>query len=223
MSILFDLDGTLLDTAPDFLWAINQVRTQENLNPVEMKQIRSAISYGAKAILKAGFNQTSNPMSENAFEELYERFLKTYANCSGTYAEFFPGMASLLSYLEQNQIDWGIVTNKKTAFSHPLLEKLNLKSRAVCVVSGDTLAYQKPHPAPLLHACEIMQIAPNQCLYIGDAKSDIEAGKAAGMKTIAALFGYIDDLEAAKTWGADYYVDSADQILPWYQSWQSTR
>lgn len=220
MSILFDLDGTLLDTAPDFLFAINQIRAEENLTPLSMDTIRPLISHGAREVTKAGFNTIQNELQ---IDLLSARFLKTYAHCSGAQTKLFPGMAELLDYLEKNQIPWGIVTNKKMAFTDPLLEKLNLAKRAACIVSGDTTPYQKPHPAPLLHACRTIQVAPQQCLYIGDAKSDIDAGKAAGMTTLGALFGYIESVATAKTWGADHYIEHAYQILPWYQAWQLNR
>jgi 2-phosphoglycolate phosphatase len=220
MCILFDLDGTLVDTAPDFVQAVNQIRAEEGLTLLAAPIIRATVSQGIQGMVTVGFGLVKG---EPRNEDIRHRVLKAYTNCSGRYATLFPGMLSLLDYLDETHIPWGIVTNKHSALSEPLIETLKLKARAACLVSGDTVAHPKPHPEPLLYACRQIGIAPEQCVYIGDAERDIQAGNRAGMTTIAVLFGYIEDENEVREWGANHYIHHADEIKPWYEAWKKTQ
>jgi phosphoglycolate phosphatase len=227
MALLFDLDGTLIDTAPDFVVAINQLRATKGLPSLSdhaLTQVRFAVAEGTQAIATAGFELTPEQLTlEHPHATLCQQLLETYQQNLGVQAKLFPGMAELLNTLEQQHIPWGIVTNKQARFTKPLLQQLGLIDRATCVVSGDTTAHYKPHPAPLLHACTQMALAPQQCIYVGDAKQDIVAGRAAGMTTIVALFGYSKDLSSVKEWGAHHTVKHPDEIFPWFKAWLKAR
>lgn len=219
VNILFDLDGTLLDTAPDFLYALQQLRKEEGLAPLSpsaLLQLRPAVSNGIGALITNGFGMDpehpDSPILGKRLRDLYQQIL-------GINTKPFPGIESLLTTLEQRNIPWGVVTNKPRELTEPLLLQQNLSHRAACIVSGDTTPNIKPHPEPLFHACRVLKVLPTQCLYIGDAERDIMAGKAAGMTTIAALFGYIEDITLAKKWAAHHYVHHANEILPWLEKW----
>lgn len=217
MTILFDLDGTLVDTAPDFSQAISKVNStlESSASLPSLDQIRMAISGGIQAIMRTAFSTVSDPIKN--------QLLTHYEEQLGQYAHLFEGMDQLLKDLDQQRIKWGIVTNKEERFTTPLLKQLNLLKRASCIVSGDTTPYTKPHPQPLLYACAQLQTQPEQCIYIGDAKRDIIAGKKAGMTTVVALFGYIPNREEAYSWNADHYVEHPKDIFPWYEQWQHSR
>lgn len=227
MSMLFDLDGTLLDTAPEFAAVINIVRAELGLPPLldsQLPAIRNAVSFGIKALTEAGFKDhliklNKIDIGEAKHLELCDKVLITYQENLGSYTKPFPGILDLLATLEQRNIPWGIVTNKKIALADTLLERVALKHRAACIVGGDSTPYSKPHPEPLLYACQKINRSPEHCIYIGDAKTDIEAAHAANMKSIAALFGYVGDIELAKKWGAHHFVEHADHILPWANQW----
>lgn len=218
MSILFDLDGTLIDTAPDFILAMNELRAHFGVAPLApsaLPSVQIAVSYGMDSLLKiTNLNAPSTTLSQ--------QLLMTYYKYLGYAAKPFPGIEALLNTLEQRKIPWGIVTNKEAWLTEPLLAKLGLDYRAACIVSGDTTPHFKPHPAPLLYACQQIGLKPQDCIYIGDAERDIIAGQTAGMTTIGALFGYIEDRYSAKQWGAHHYVQHADEILPWYEAWQAS-
>jgi len=216
MPVLFDLDGTLLDTAPDFAFSLNKLRKQKNISPLSVEEIRPIISLGSSALIRHSFGEDKN---SSEHETLLAEFLKLYQENICQFTQPFPGIMALLSFLEQNKIPWGVVTNKPGHLTETLLTQLSLKQRAACVISGDTTPYLKPHPASLLYASECLGISPEHCLYIGDAKCDIEAGKAAGMTTLAALFGYISDIEAAKQWGASDYVHTVAELHNWVEKW----
>ena len=224
MTILFDLDGTLVDTAPDFIEALNALRAEINLPPLapshqtSTRMIEVAVTEGLPALVAAGLAITTDHPESLLWQK---RLLKAYQQNLGLYSKLFPGIEALLQTLEQRQIPWGIVTNKHEAQTHPLLKTLGLSHRAACIVCGDTTAYAKPHPEPLFYACRQIGVSPTHCIYIGDAERDIIAGNAAGMTTIAALFGYIEDTTRAKSWGAHHYIDHADQILPFFEEWRS--
>jgi 2-phosphoglycolate phosphatase len=217
MAILFDLDGTLLDTAPDFAHALNILRATSNLPPLSTSDIRPAVSEGITTLIQVGFGL---PEEDPQNTQLAADFLSLYQKNICLHTQFFPGIQSLLTALEAAKIPWGIVTNKKGYLTERIVKIFSLKERASCIISGDTTPYFKPHPAPLFRACEILQVSPEQCIYIGDAERDIQAGKAAGMTTIGALFGYITNIESALQWQADHYVHHADELLPWIKKWQ---
>lgn len=219
MAILFDLDGTLLDTAPEFIAAALQLRKEfglPQLPSTALQKIRVSVSHGMSALITAAFEVTETNPTHAIFRK---QLLDLYQQNLGQQTKPFPGIEHLLQILDKRKIPWGVVTNKLSYLTEPLLRQQDLAKRAACIVSGDTTPHSKPHPAPLLYAAEVMGISPNRCVYIGDAERDIIAGKTAEMTTIVALFGYVEDLIAAKQWGADHYVYRADEILPWFEQW----
>ena len=209
-AVLFDLDGTLLDTAPDLANALNYVLENNSHTRLPYKKIRSVVSHGGKALIKLGFDLPEN--SEKA-EHLRQQLLDYYQANICVETRLFPGMETVLDKLESRLIPWGIVTNKPGWLTNPLTEQLQLTKRAACIVSGDTCQYAKPHPAPLLYAARQIKTQPAHCLYIGDAQRDIEAGINAGMKTMAARFGYLADTDRIEDWQADFIINRPEDIL----------
>ncbi|HHM04994.1 MAG TPA: phosphoglycolate phosphatase [Gammaproteobacteria bacterium] len=204
--MLFDLDGTLADTAPDLAWALNTLRQEQGLPPLPFAAIRPVVSHGANALLQTGFGLTPEEPGHTA---LRQRYLALYRDNICRKTRLFPGMAALLDFIEGHGKNWGVVTNKPAFLTQPLLAALGLTARAACIISGDSLPQRKPHPAPLLAGCAQAGSTPCQCLYVGDARRDIQAGRAAGMATAVALFGYLDPADAPADWGADVLADSA--------------
>jgi len=210
-AVFFDLDGTLLDTAPDMAAAVNALRIEQSLEPLPFATIRNQVSHGAAAVVRTAFPHAP----EADFRALRDRFLTLYRPRVAAESRPFPGMPELLDALEAAGVPWGVVTNKPAWLAEPLLEALALRQRAIAVVSGDTLPERKPHPRPLLLAAERAGVAPRACLYVGDAERDIIAGRAAGMRTLVACFGYIGPMENARAWPADGWIDSPQEVLPW--------
>jgi N-acetyl-D-muramate 6-phosphate phosphatase len=211
-AVLFDLDGTLVDTAPDLAFALNSLLLEQGQEPLAYEDIRPAASHGSIALLKLGFDLS--PEDDN-FKSLQQRFIELYQDNIDRETTLFEGMEEVITKLEANNISWGIITNKPAFLTDPLVEKLGLAERAACVVSGDTTAHSKPHPAPMLHACVLINHDPHDCLYIGDAKRDIEAGKNARMKTITARWGYLSEHDKPENWQADAIIDHPSEILQW--------
>lgn len=211
-TVLFDLDGTLADTAPDLAYALNVLLQERGRAALAYDIIRPEASHGARALIQLGFGLAPG---DTDFEGLRARFLAIYGANLMRETRLFPGMAELLALLPGRGLNWGIVTNKPKALTDPLVAQLAIIPPAVCVVSGDTTAHSKPHPAPLLHACRQAGSVPAQCLYIGDAERDMEAGRAAGMQTLVALFGYIRAGDRPECWGADGLVHHPREILHW--------
>lgn len=211
-TVLFDLDGTLADTAPDLAHALNELLREERREPLSHEAIRPEVSNGSPGLLQLGFNVSPN---DSDYDRLRERLLSLYAARICVDTRLFPGMASLIEQLVRRGMNWGIVTNKPAFLTKPLVHGLKLSHPPVTVISGDTTAKRKPHPEPLLLACQEAGSVPAQSLYVGDAPRDIEAGRAAGMQTLVASFGYIDSATSPESWGADGVVDSADDILRW--------
>ena len=211
-TVLLDLDGTLADTAPDLAFALNEVLREQGCAPLPFKQIRPEVSHGGIALIKLGFN-----IDETAaeFDALRQRLLAIYREHIVRHTTLFEGMDEVLKQIEAHGLNWGVVTNKPAWLTEPLLEGLSLKQRAVTIVSGDTLNQRKPHPAPMLLACEQAGSSAAQCLYVGDAERDIEAGRNAGMQTLVALFGYIGEKDEPESWQADGMVENATGILEW--------
>lgn len=209
-AVLFDLDGTFADTAPDLGAALNHVRNLHNLPPLPLAITRLQASHGSAGLIKLGFNIEPDAAE---FPALRDALLAHYSANICAHTKLFPGMAELVDTLEQRGLPWGIVTNKPHRFTLPLMQALGYDQRAACLVSGDTCAHAKPHPEPLLHAARSIGIAPQHCLYLGDDKRDMEAGRAAGMKSIIALFGYIDPKADLKTWQADAAIDSPLDLI----------
>lgn len=211
-AVLFDLDGTLVDTAPDLAFALNSLLIEQGQEPLAYENIRPVASHGSVALLKLGFDLS--PEDHN-FKSLQKRFIELYQDNIDRETTIFEGMEEVITKLEANNISWGIITNKPAFLTDPLVAKLGLAERAACVVSGDTTAHSKPHPAPMLHACNLIKHNPHDCLYIGDAKRDIEAGKNARMKTITARWGYLSDHDKPENWQADAIIDHPSEILQW--------
>lgn len=211
-TVLFDLDGTLLDTAPDLAFALNQVAQQEGRDPLPLQTIRPVASNGSRGLLGLMFQIDEHHVD---YPRLREEFINTYHEhlCVGT--KVFSGMETVLQQLENQGIRWGVVTNKPAFLARRLLEKMNLAERCACIVGGDTTSKQKPDPEPLLYACELINSQPKECVYIGDAERDVVAAKKAGMRAIAALYGYLDHNTNPEYWQADYYIDHPRDILTW--------
>lgn len=209
-TVLFDLDGTLADTAPDLAAALNRLLIEQERPPLAYEVIRPHVSHGAQALVQLGFPQT---VGAPEFEPLRLRLIDHYRAAIANETRLFDGMAALLDSIEGRGMNWGVVTNKPGFLTEPLLAALGLSRRAATIVSGDTLAERKPHPAPLLLASREAGSEPVECLYVGDAERDIEAGRRAGMRTLIALFGYIGEEDRPETWQADGMVDHPTAIL----------
>ncbi len=211
-TVLFDLDGTLADTAPDLAYALNILLAEHRKPVVPYPTIRPVASHGAAALIELGFGVAR---TDPHFAPLRARFLEIYRVHLTRETRLFPGMAELLDAIAARGLNWGIVTNKPAFLTEPLVDQLGLREDLACVVSGDTTANPKPHPEPLLHACQLAGSRPHECLYIGDAARDIEAGRAAGMRTLVALFGYIGAQDQPDTWGADGLIRAPGDALDW--------
>jgi len=209
-AILFDLDGTFADTAPDLGAALNHVRGLHDLPPLPLATLRPQASHGSAGLLKLGFNLEPDAAE---FPALRDAFLTHYTAHICDHTTLFAGMAELVDTLEQRGLPWCIVTNKPHRFTLPLMQALGYAERAACLVSGDTCARAKPHPDPLLKAGEILGIAPQHCLYLGDDLRDMQAANAAGMHGIVARYGYIDAQCNPDDWGAAGDVDSPMALL----------
>lgn len=210
-AVLFDLDGTLVDTAPDLGHALNLLLADYGRPALSDDTIRPYASHGTKGLLGLGFSIT--PQDPN-FDAMREAYLAHYTAVLTRSPALFSGMQQVLDSMNQQQMPWGIVTNKPGQFTTPIVQHLGLDQQSVCVVSGDDAPQPKPSPATLLLACERAGLTPKDCLYVGDAARDIEAGKAAGMQTAVALYGYIDPNEdKPMEWAADTYIDSPEGLL----------
>jgi 2-phosphoglycolate phosphatase len=210
--VLFDLDGTLLDTAPDLAAALNRLRRERGEPELPHATIRPTVSHGSQGMLKLGFGLEPG---DALYAELNQRFLELYRAAIAVETALFPGMAEVLAYLEANVIHWGVVTNKPGWLTEPLLRALDLWPRAACVVSGDTLARRKPDPEPLWYACERMGVPPERSLYIGDAERDVQAGNRAGLITLVAGFGYLGVEDRPEDWGADGFLERPTDLFGW--------
>jgi 2-phosphoglycolate phosphatase len=201
--VLFDLDGTLVDTAPDLVQVLNRLLTTRNLPPSPFAIARNEVSNGALGLIRLGFQQEK---SEAKIDNLRQEFLELYTQNPSKNSKIFSGLNEVLINLEKQDIPWGIVTNKPHSMTEPLLKTLGLLSRAGCVVSGDRIPERKPHPAPVLLGAKELGIPSKYCVYVGDAPRDIEAGRAAGMPTIAASYGYIRAHNNPESWGASTII-----------------
>ena len=210
-AILFDMDGTVLDTAPDMAAALNALRAAEGLAPMPFETVRCAVSHGAARVVKTGFPEAQG----DEFAALQRRFLDIYRGALSRGTQLFPGMGEVLDALSKRGLKSGIVTNKAGWLTEPLLAELGLRSRFDCVVSGDTLAERKPHPLPLLHAAKLAGVAPGECIYVGDAERDVQAAHAAGMAALVANYGYLHADEDSTAWGGDGYLGQALDLLAW--------
>lgn len=211
-TVLFDLDGTLVDTAPDMGYALNALLGEQGREPLAAEVIRPWVSHGSRGLIFLGFGETpGGPL----FEEYKARFLELYERHLCVDSRVFEGMDRVIDDLDNRGVPWGIVTNKPDYLTQPLLKALDLSDRTRCVVSGDTVAERKPHPEPLLYACRRLGRDPGTCVYVGDAQRDVEAGTRAGMSTLVALFGYLGDNDRPAEWGATGLVREPAEIIDW--------
>lgn len=211
-TVLFDLDGTFADTAPDLAAALNFVLESQGRPPLPFDRIRPQVSHGARALIQLGFGLGPDAPG---FEPLRQALLRYYEENLCRETHLFPGIERVIDRMDDAGVRWGIVTNKPARYTDPLMEQLGMAGRAACVVSGDTLPHSKPHPQPIIHGCILAGSAPTQAIYVGDAARDIEAGRRAGVLTLAALFGYIGDDDRPQEWGADGSVECPEEILEW--------
>jgi len=209
-AVLFDLDGTLIDTAPDMAAALDILCDEEKQTRLPFNEVRPIVSDGSIALVKLAFGNTLN---QSTIERLKTRYLAIYQDHLAVHSQLFDEMNALLIQLEQNDIKWGVVTNKPGWLTVPLMKSLDLHQRAACIVSSDSTQNRKPHPEPMYYACELIDCQPDECIYVGDAQRDIEAGHNAGMKTIIAEYGYISDKENINDWNADYCIQRPSQIF----------
>lgn len=197
--MLFDLDGTLADTAPDLAAAVNAMRADRGLDAVPLEKLRPMASHGARGLIQVGFGKAPG---DDDYEALRVEFLDRYEQALAVHSRLFDGVAPVLDALEARGLAWGIVTNKSMRFTTPLSRLLGLDRRAGAIVSGDTTPFAKPHPAPLLLAAETLDLPPSECVYVGDDLRDMTAGRAAGMRTVAAAWGYCGRSDPVQ-WEAD--------------------
>ncbi|MEW6982729.1 HAD family hydrolase [Colwelliaceae bacterium 6471] len=208
-AVLFDLDGTLLDTANDLGEALNYVLTKHNQPIIAREKYRPVASDGAKGLLELGFGEQLKNFS---YEQLRQEFLDYYQENIAVHTCLYPGVEPLLTRLNEQNIPWGIVTNKPENLTYQLMPHFQIFEHSQAIVGGDTIKQRKPHPAPLIHACQLMNIDAKQCLYIGDAPRDIEAGNSANMYSIVALWGYILDQQSCLSWQANALAKTPEDI-----------
>ena len=215
-AVLFDLDGTLADTAPDLGYALNRQREMRGLAALPIAEIRPHASAGARGLLKLGFElEPGHP----DYDAMRAEFLDFYAGHICRDTRLFDGVPELLDALERRGLRWGVVTNKPSRFTLPLLGLLGIERRAACVISGDTTPYPKPNPAPLLAASMLLSLAPEACLYVGDDRRDVEAGRAAGMGCLVAAYGYLGNGGDPAGWGADSLIHHPLDLLRQLTNW----
>ena len=209
-AVLFDFDGTFADTAPDLALALNRQRAARGRPPLPLEQIRRVASSGARGLLKLGFDLAPG---DAGYEAMRAEFLDFYEQglCDGT--RLFPGIEELLGEIERRGLRWGIVTNKASRFTLPLVKLLAMSERAACVICGDSTPHLKPHPAPLLAAAVAIALAPGACVYLGDDERDVHAARAAGMRAAVAGYGYLGNGAPPSEWPADCWVDRPQDLL----------
>lgn len=208
-AVLFDLDGTLIDTAADFHRIINILLRQRQLPEISYKSLLPSVSNGAKAMIEKAFG---DQISETETAQLHQQMLALYEQAPCVDSKPYPGIESLLSWLAKHSIPWGIVTNKPWLYTQPLMEALQLTPAAGSIICPDHLSEKKPHPEGLLLACNQMQVAAENCAYIGDHIRDIEAGNRANMHTVAALYGYLEENEDTSLWQHNTQIQSATEL-----------
>lgn len=209
---LFDLDGTLADTAPDLAAALNRMRSARGMGLITIDDVRDQVSSGTPGMLKLAFG-VGPKMPE--FEAYKAEFTRNYESAPSEHSRLFNGISQVLAHLDSQQCKWGVVTNKMSRFASPLVSSLGLAERAACLVYADTTPHLKPHPAPLLHAAQLCQVDPTRALYIGDDLRDVQAGRAAGMRTVAVTWGYATT--DPREWGADEVVESPEDLTAFFK------
>lgn len=210
-AVMFDLDGTLLDTAPDFIVVVNQLLLEEGRSELAADIIRAGVSNGSKALIALTFGILDD---HSDFERLRLRLLELYLAHIAVHTKLFPGIATLLNQLADKNIAWGIATNKPAAYTLPLMAALDIQPAPFSVICPDHVARSKPDPESLFLASKQLGCEPEEIIYIGDHKRDIDCGKGAGSITIAAAYGYLDTCDSVTSWNADYCVNHADEIWP---------
>jgi len=210
-AVLFDLDGTLLDTAPDMIGALNALRSEHALGALSTARVRPAVSHGSARLVQLGFPEAAG----EDFVRLQRRFLEIYGARLSAETRLFEGMAAVLAQLAARGLAIGIVTNKPARLTEALLRDLALRDLFACVVSGDSLPQRKPHPLPMLHAAAAANASPAECIYVGDAQRDVQAAHAAGMPALVATYGYLGEDEDWRVWGADGFIDRPLELLAW--------
>ncbi len=211
--VLFDLDGTLLDTAPDMAEALNRTRGSEGLDAIPFERIRPLVSHGAPGLLRLAFGEPGPARHE----ELRRRFLDFYRASLAVHTRLFAGFDQVLGRIESAGLRWGVVTNKPGWLTEPLLAAVGLAPRCGCVVAGDTLAERKPHPLPLLHAARLLALEPQECVYVGDAERDVQAARNAGMIPLVAGFGYLGDGEDPAAWRPEAIFARPEELIDWLE------
>jgi phosphoglycolate phosphatase len=209
-ALLLDLDGTLVDTAPDMVGTLNRLLRNHGQALADESAASKLVSNGARALLEFGF---SKPLEEAHTLDLIAQFLSDYAEHVADQSELYAGMADVLDLCAENNIVWGVITNKPLELSRALLEGLGILNSCSILLGGDSLPVKKPDPAPMLHSCMVLNLAPSECLYVGDHERDILAGKNAGMDTAAALWGYINEDQNPTDWGASYMVNEPSGLM----------
>ncbi len=212
-AVLFDLDGTLLDTAPDMVGALDRLRREHGLAPVPFEAARASVSHGSARLVRLGFPD-ADPQRQ---ADLQRRYLEIYSADLAARTRLFPGMDTVLDELAARRLALGIVTNKPAWLTEPLLTQLGLRGQFACVISGDSLSERKPHPLPLLQAAKLAGAEPQACVYLGDAQRDVQAARAAGMRSVVATYGYIAADENWRAWGGDGAIAAPCELLGWLQ------
>jgi N-acetyl-D-muramate 6-phosphate phosphatase len=210
--VLFDLDGTLIDSAPDLAGAANKMRAARGMPLLPLAELRPMVGAGARGMVRLAFGALPG---EDRYDLLRAEFLDTYERASLVHTAVFEAMLPVLERLDARGARWGIVTNKAERFTHPIVEGLGLVRRAACVVCGDTTPHSKPHPEPLLEAARRAGVDAAHCVYVGDDHRDVQAGRAAGMATLAAAWGYLGQGEPIEAWGADAVLSEPAALLHW--------
>lgn len=213
-AVLFDLDGTLIDSAPDLAGAANALRAEHGLEPLPYGQLRPMVGAGARGMIGVAFGVAPG---DERFEPLRDAFLSRYEQGLLVQTQPFEGVRLLLAGLEAAGLGWGIVTNKATRFAVPVVRGLHLRPTAEALVCGDTTPYAKPHPQPLLEAARRIGVDPAECVYVGDDLRDVQAGRAAGMATVVASWGYLGLGEGIEAWGADVVINQPAELLNWLE------
>ncbi|QWF72276.1 HAD-IA family hydrolase [Methylomonas paludis] len=209
--VLFDLDGTLVDTAPDLVACLNRALDDHGYAQVAYEEIKPLISFGALPMIKRAAPEAAAELQQRILTDMLDYYQLNIA----THSRFYQGMQDTLAHIEMLGLKWGVVTNKRQRFTDPLMAALQLSTRAACIISGDSTPYSKPHPAPMLAACEQAGVKPENCVYIGDAAHDISAGKTVNMKTLVALYGYIPVDGHPHSWGANAMIEHPQQLQHW--------